>query len=230
MPGHFTFYSNKIQGSVAWFDETEFKHAIQVLRYQLGDEVSFTDGIGTLYQGKINFISKREFTVEIFASKGVKPLPPVVLGLGVLKSTDRMEWAVEKCTELGIGEVWFLKTKNAERSHLNLERMQKVAISAMKQSHGAYLPAIKACDFEEAVRESGRFEGKKYIAYCGDSQVLPISACELPCVYFIGPEGDFTDGEYQFSVSEGFVGMGLGSTILRTETAAVAALAALRLK
>ncbi|MFM1792253.1 MAG: hypothetical protein RLZZ252_607 [Bacteroidota bacterium] len=230
MPGHFTFYSNTISGDVALFDETEFKHAIQVLRYQMGGVISFTDGMGVRYEATINSIGKRDFSAKIESKNFVESLPLVVLGMGILKSSDRMEWALEKCTELGVTEFWFLKTKNSERSHLNLDRMKKVAISAMKQSHSAYLPQLKVLNLEEAINMSEGISNNKYIAYCGDNDSQPIRNSEIPAVFFVGPEGDFTESEYQLAVKKGFVGTGLGPSILRTETASVAVLSALRLK
>ncbi len=230
MPGHFTFYSNTISGDVALFDETEFKHAIQVLRYQMGSVISFTDGIGALYEATINSIGKRDFSAKIGSKTVVEPLPSIILAMGILKSSDRMEWALEKCTELGVSEFWFLKTKNSERSHLNLDRLKKVAISAMKQSHSAYLPQLKSLNFEEAIKLSEGISNNKYIAYCGDFDSKPIRNSEIPAVFFVGPEGDFTESEYQVAVKSGFVGTGLGPSILRSETASVAVLSAMRLK
>lgn len=229
MPGHFTFYSNKISESVAYFDETEFKHAIQVLRYSLGAHLSFTNGYGMMYTGRINYIGKKEFTAEILTLIHIDELPSVILGIGILKSTDRMEWATEKCTELGAKEIWFLQSKNSERSHLNLERLNKVALSALKQSHGTYKPLIKHMNLEEAL-QVGNSNHHKYIAYCDASKAEPMSVCELPSIIFIGPEGDFTPSEIDMAAKQGFRVIGLGNTILRTETAAMAVLSALRLK
>ncbi|MFN5889410.1 MAG: RsmE family RNA methyltransferase [Bacteroidota bacterium] len=230
MPGHFTFYSNIISGDVALFDETEFKHAIQVLRYQLGDVISFSDGIGGLYEASVNSIGKREFSAKILSRKAVEPLPTIIMGMGILKSSDRMEWALEKCTELGVTKFWFLKTKNSERSHLNLDRLTKVAISAMKQSHSAYLPELKLLNFEEALRNSEELSIGKYIGYCGEADKQPIRSCIVPSVFLIGPEGDFSEHEYTLAATNGFLGIEMGKSILRTETAAVAAISALRLK
>ncbi len=230
MPGHFTFYSNKINVDIAYFDETEFKHAIQVLRYQQGDSIQFTDGVGGIYTGTIHFVGKREFTAEIQLRRQVDPLPTVIVGLGILKSSDRMEWAVEKCTELGVTEIWFLKTKNSERTHLNIDRMHKVALSAVKQSHGSYVPKIEVYGMEAAIHNVGGRFSSKYLAYCGEGSVIPVAECNIPCVFLIGPEGDFTDAELSLAIQHGFQGVGLGASILRTETAAIAALATMRLK
>jgi len=229
MPGHFTFYSNKISSGTAYFDETEFKHVIQVLRYTLGSEIWFTDGCGNRYQGEINFIGKKEFTVAIHSALAIDNQPDIVLGIGILKSSDRLEWATEKCTELGVKELWFLKSKNSERAHINLERLSKVAVSAMKQSHGAHLPTLRHLGVEEAFDYSKMYDNR-YIAYCDSEKTNPISACDLPAVIFIGPEGDFTAAEIEWALKDGFKGIGLGRNILRTETAAVAAVSALRLK
>jgi 16S rRNA (uracil1498-N3)-methyltransferase len=105
-----------------------------------------------------------------------------------------------------------------------------VAISAMKQSHSAYLPELKLLNFEEALRNSEELSIGKYIGYCGEADKQPIRSCIVPSVFLIGPEGDFSEHEYTLAATNGFLGIEMGKSILRTETAAVAAISALRLK
>ena len=169
MPGHFTFYCNKIEGDVAFFDEVESKHAIQVLRYGVGDEIHFTDGGGLSMRGTIENASKGGFSVRIIESIQInKPLELHML-MAILKAGDRMEWACEKITELGVTQFTLFQSDHGERGRVTVERLQKVALSAMKQSHGAWMPQIKVVTFKEAM-EMAKHLACKYIAYCGEGE------------------------------------------------------------
>jgi len=218
MPGHFTFYSDKIENNLAYFSEQETKHAILVLRFQIDDLIEFTTGNGIYYSGKIVEIQKKSFLakVEIF-----KELPQrnFVLAVGILKSSDRMDWLVEKCSEVGVKQLIFLKSQNGERSKINLDKLKKTAIAAMKQSHSAWLMDIQEDNFESALNRNLE---NKYIAYCNSDvvQSLPLKFGD-DSIVFIGPEGDFTLNEIELAKSHGFQVIGLGSRILRTETAAI---------
>ena len=218
MPGHFTFYSDKIENNFAYFSEQETKHAILVLRFQLGDSIEFTTGNGIYYKGKIVEIQKKSFIAEVDSFKEI-PQKNFVLAVGILKSSDRMEWLVEKCGELGVKQLIFLKSQNGERSKINLEKLKKTAVAAMKQSHSAWLMDIQEMNFENAIKTNLE---NKYIAYCNSDiiQSLPLKF-GVNSIVFIGPEGDFTLGEIDFAKSQGFQVIGLGSQILRTETAAI---------
>lgn len=218
MPGHFTFFSDIIQNDLAFFSEQETKHAILVLRYQIGDSIEFTTGNGNYYFGKIVEIQKKSFIAKVDSFNQV-PQRIFSLAVGILKSSDRMEWLVEKCSEIGVGQLIFLKSQNGERSKINKEKLKKTAIAAMKQSHGAWLIEIQEMNFEIALNTKHE---NKYIAYCNSDivQSLPLKFGD-DSIVFIGPEGDFTLGEIDLAKSNGFQVIGLGSQILRTETAAI---------
>ena len=228
MPGHFTFYCKSIQGEVAFFDETEAKHALQVLRYGLGDEISFSDGVGNLYHGVISKGNKQGFETNI--TKKTSMARPVGLHVyfSILKSGDRMEWAVEKCTELGVSSMVFFQSQNGERAKVNLDRMQKVAVSAMKQSHGAWMPEISQMGWKEVL--GAHPDAGRYIAYCGEQEKVSVASITLPAAILIGPEGDFSKFEIDEAIQSGWRPLHLGTQILRTETAVVAVASALRLK
>lgn len=217
MPGHFCFYTENISDTVAWFNEQETKHAIQVLRFNLGDSIEFTDGNGFLYTGKILSIEKNRFSAEITQKNQRSPLE-ITICVGKLKSSDRMEWLVEKCTEIGIQKLAILQTKNVERSFINIEKLKKTAIAALKQSHGSNLPDIVELNFSESLL----LPGEKYIAACKDSesQIIP-EKFKRNSVIYIGPEGDFTEQEIEMAISQGAQLISLGKTVLRTETAAL---------
>ena len=229
MPGHFTFYCNKIEGDLAFFDEVESKHAIQVLRYGVGDEIHFTNGAGLSMRGTIENASKGEVSVRIIESIQInKPLELHML-MAILKAGDRMEWACEKITELGVTEFTLFQSDHGERGRVNVERLQKVALSAMKQSHGAWMPQIKVVTFKEAMEMAKHIAGK-YIAYCGEGEKAGMAEVKLPAAVMIGPEGDFSVKEFEAAQNQGWKPLDLGEQILRTETAVVAVAAALRLR
>jgi 16S rRNA (uracil1498-N3)-methyltransferase len=229
MPGHFTFYCNKIEGDVAFFDEVESKHAIQVLRYGVGDEIHFTNGAGLSMRGTIENASKGGFSVRIIESIQInKPLELHML-MAILKAGDRMEWACEKITELGVTQFTLFQSDHGERGRVNVERLQKVALSAMKQSHGAWMPQIKVVTFKEAM-EMAKHLACKYIAYCGEGEKAGMAEVKLPAAVMIGPEGDFSVKEIETAQNQGWKPLDLGEQILRTETAVVAVAAALRLR
>jgi len=229
MPGHFTFYCNKIENSVAFFDEVEAKHAIQVLRYSVGDEIHFTNGQGLHMRGVIDSGNKNGFQARITESISVERPAELHLFMAILKAGDRMEWACEKITELGASSLTLFQSDHGERGKVNIERMKKVALSAMKQSHGAWLPNIEVHTFKEAVELFSTLDSK-YIAYCGDGEKSDMMSLRLPSAIMIGPEGDFSVKEMEMAQRLGWKSLDLGKQILRTETAAVSVAAALRLR
>lgn len=224
MPGKFTFYSESIDDRYLVLDETEARHAVQVLRFQVGNEIEVSNGNGNKYIARIIEIEKRSLKAEILRVAHYKQ-SRVNLAVGILKNSDRMEWLVEKCTELGCASIGFLETKNSERSKVNLERLQKTAIAAMKQSHGAWIPKIQLIKWQQVIETDISL---KFIAYCDLED--GISVTNHPHALFkkegeilicIGPEGDFTPDEFNNAVNHGFNSLNLGDRILRAETAAI---------
>lgn len=225
MPGHFTFYhpntDNKTIGETLLFPETEYKHAIKTLRYQIADSIEFSDGKGKIYSGKIVAIGKSDFTVNLVSEQQIKKERKLQLIVGLLHNTDRMEWLVEKATEFGVFEIIWVKMDRSEARKINLERMEKVAVAALKQCHGAYLPKISfSQDLAKVL--SNLANSNKFIAHCMDNEIIDLPT-ELPdeCTVLIGPEGDFTAKEVELSVDFGFKPVRLGNQILRAETAAL---------
>lgn len=218
MPGHFTFFAETVTGNVATFSEQESKHAILVLRYSVGDSIEFTDGAGKYYHGKICEAQKRGMIAEIQSEFFVEP-NTFTIAIGILKSSDRMEWIVEKCTEIGIGKIVFFKSQNSERAKINIDKLRKTAIAALKQSHGSWLPKIEESTFELAIKIEA---GQKYLAFCDEAMISnkPIPF-EKNSVVFIGPEGDFSHIEVEQAKENGVKIIGLGKQILRSETAAL---------
>ena len=229
MPGHFTFYCNRMEGNLAYFDEVESKHAIQVLRYGLGDEIQFTNGQGMRMKGVIEMANKQGFQATVTHTEAVERPSELHILMAILKAGDRMEWACEKITELGVSSFTLFQSDHSERAKVNMERMKKVVLSAMKQSHGSWLPTVEVLPFQEAINSHPHIK-QKYIAHCGVGDKVSMLEVLTPSAVMIGPEGDFSQKEVESAEKAGWLPLNLGEQILRTETAAVAVAAALRLR
>ena len=206
-------------------DWDESFHALKVLRHSVGDKILATDGVGTLYNCAISSITNKICTLEILGEKKtVKPNHFIQIAISPTKSADRTEWFVEKATEIGIQKISFLLTHHGERNKINLERMNKVAIAAMKQSGQVWLPEI-----EELVSYKDMIQTKadqKFIASAEKKEngsLLHLAEKKQHCLVMIGPEGDFSEEEIQLAIQSGFEPISLGPNTLRTETAGVAA-------
>lgn len=224
MPGHFTFYTHHVADGVAFFDESETRHAINALRYGPGQEIEFTDGRGNYFKGVISEIGKREFQARISSHNQPSGLPSIQLAIGIIKHADRLEWLIEKCTEMGVGTIYLMKTANSEKNRVNTERLHRVAVSALKQSHGCRLPVISVLDFNDVLSLNAE---KKYIAHCrSDIETMNLPPLTGGSLVLIGPEGDFTREEVNTALQSGFTAVKLGNTILRSETAGMLVAAA----
>ena len=232
------FYSPDIEDTHC-LPEDETAHAIRVLRMGEGDEMKVTDGKGCIYTAKIMSYSKKECQLDIIEK--VDTLPSwqggIHLAVAPTKMMDRMEWMMEKCTEIGIDSITFLDCKNSDRRVIKTERINKTAISAMKQSHKAFKPEIHDITaFKTFINQ--QFDGEKFIAHCYGNGAGPLTSEEendqspflfdvltakAPSLVLIGPEGDFTLQEVELANKAGFKSVSLGESRLRTETAGVAA-------
>jgi 16S rRNA (uracil1498-N3)-methyltransferase len=220
MPGHFHFIADKVDETTAFFGAVESKHMAGVLRYTVGQDISFTNGQGLMATGSISSIRKNEVEATVHSQILNKRSKNLNLFVGVLRQADRMEWLVEKCTEMGVASITFLQTKNTQKGKVNMDRMQKKVWAAVKQSHGCFMPIIQIQSLADALK----IEGEKYIAYCWDHQ-NKVNPSDMPAVanVFIGPEGDFTQAEADMAMAAGAQPLYLGHNILRTETACLVA-------
>lgn len=220
------FYTQNISGTTAIFDEVEARHCTQVLRKQTGDKISFVDGNGNFYEGNLLEAGKKKMTVSIDKKvENWNALPyHLHIAIAPTKSNDRFEWFLEKATEGGIHAVTPIKCQRSERRKINTTRWNKILKTAMKQSKAALLPELsELTDFQRFIKNDFS-TSKKYICWCGADD-LPflkekINAKE-DAVFLIGPEGDFTEAEYNAAIENGFEGISLGNARLRTETAGV---------
>ena len=207
--------------------EEEAKHCTKVLRLTEGDEITLTDGNGFFYQAVISAASNKRCLVKITETTEQKPLWKGRLHMAVAptKNMDRNEWFAEKATEIGMDELTFLNCRFSERRVIKTERIEKILVSAIKQSLKARLPRLnEMTDFEKLVTLP--FEGKKFIAHCNEGEKTPLKEALTEgenALILIGPEGDFSPEEVTLALENGFTPISLGNSRLRTETAALVA-------
>jgi 16S rRNA (uracil1498-N3)-methyltransferase len=221
----YIFYSPDINGNNYQLNESEAKHCSCVLRLTAGDLIYLIDGIGNLYTAKIVVLSAKKCMVDIVDIKNNYERRNYYLHIAIspTKNIDRFEWFLEKATEIGIDEITPIVCEHSERKTLKIERAEKVIIAAAKQSIKAFLPKInKLTNFQTVVQQ--HFTGKKLIAHCCENEKELLQKVIKPCenvMIFIGPEGDFSRKEIQFAKQKNFTEISLGSSRLRTETAAI---------
>lgn len=226
------FYLPDISKGHLQLDEDESQHVLRVLRYDLGDELPVTDGKGKLYYCAIESTANRRCSLKILRTEAYeRPNYHIHVAFAPTKSADRSEWFVEKATEIGVQEITFLQTHRSERSRINADRMQRVAISAMKQSGQVWLPKVNdLIDLKHFLNTSA---DQKFIAYVDKENqtkhLLNQVRKMLSYLILIGPEGDFSAVEISSAIKAGFVPISLGGNTLRSETAALAAVHTLNL-
>lgn len=207
--------------------EEEAGHCIRVLRLTEGDEILLTDGKGTFYKAAISRAHHKHCEVFILESWQQPALWNFHLHIAVAptKNMDRMEWFAEKATEIGIDAITCLNCRFSERREIKPARLEKILVSAMKQSQKATLPQLEGMtDFKSFVSQP--FDGRKFIAHCEDGDKTLLKQTYRPgenALVLIGPEGDFSPEEIELALKKGFEPISLGDSRLRTETAALVA-------
>ena len=221
------FYTPDIAETLT-LPEMESGHCVRVLRLVEGDEIGLIDGRGTFYRAAIDLAHNKRCKVRILEERSQPAhwAGPIEVAIAPTKNLDRMEWFTEKTTEMGIDAIVPLLCRFSERKELKVERIEKIAISAMKQSLKAVLPRIdEMTPFERYVREP--FDGQKFIAHCyADEERKLLSQtykAGSSARILIGPEGDFSPEEVSLALENGYVPISLGVSRLRTETAGVVA-------
>ena len=207
-----------------YLDKEEFYHCIKVLRNKKNKKIHLTDGKGNLYESKILNISKQKCEIELpkkIKSEKQKIISHIVIA--PTKSYNRIEWAVEKLTEIGINKISFIYTNNSERRELKVERLQKKSISAMKQSKSLFKPVIENIISLNKLLEKYKNYENKFVADIKSNKTLNKIKVVGNSIFLIGPEGDFTSEEMKKISINGFTKITLGNKVLRTETAAIMA-------
>jgi 16S rRNA (uracil1498-N3)-methyltransferase len=225
------FYTPDISSNTYTLNEEESKHCVRVLRLSIGDKIQLIDGKGGWYDAEIIDDNQKRCAVNIIQSKKEvgKRNWNLHIAIAPTKNMDRLEWFIEKATEIGIDEVSLIDCKNSERTIVKTERLNKVVISAMKQSIKCYLPKInEVADFEQLIKGTEHFNGQKFIAHCysdiGSDKKIHLKSIYTPqqnALVLIGPEGDFSVDEVKLAIKNGFQEINLGISRLRTETAAL---------
>lgn len=225
------FYApNAVVGEPFELPEEESTHLLRVLRMQAGQQLVLADGKGNFYDATL--VGSAGKKALCLASKQwldqQNQQYRLHLLVGITKTSDRFEWMVEKAVEMGVHRITPLLSERCERKKVNVERLERIAVAAMKQSQRAHLPQLDPLTpFANALALAQ--EGQAYLAHCEENK--PITELSqklipgLPVQVFIGPEGDFGPGEVKAAQAAGLVAVALGPARLRTETAAVFAAA-----
>ncbi|GAB3988449.1 16S rRNA (uracil(1498)-N(3))-methyltransferase [Spirosoma daeguense] len=212
---------------VLYLSDDDSRHAVKTLRLNTGDAIAVTDGYGNQYSAVITKADARRCSFRILDTQTTQPRQfSIRICVAPTKNIDRIEWFVEKAVEIGIERISFFFGQHSERRVLKLERLEKIAIAAMKQSLQSFLPQLdEALPFEKLVTSID--DEQRFIAHLPDHEP-PVNVTKKATpngryVVLIGPEGDFSEKEIQQAINAGFQPVTLGPNRLRTETAALTA-------
>ncbi|MDE5782715.1 MAG: 16S rRNA (uracil(1498)-N(3))-methyltransferase [Prevotella sp.] len=216
--------------------EEEALHAVRVLRLKEDDEVMLMDGSGTFYKAKVTMTNGKHCFYTISETMPQERIWQGHLHLAIAptKMMERMEWLVEKATEIGIDEISFLDCAFSERRNIKLPRIEKILISAVKQSRKPWMPQLNEMQGFKKFIDCHQ-TGRRYIAHC--YQEVPRlylfdelrKSDEQDALVLVGPEGDFSIDEVNYAIERGFVSVDLGKSRLRTETAGLTAVMMMQL-
>ena len=220
------FYAPNIYTTLE-LPEDEAAHCLRVLRLGVGAELDVTDGKGNFYKTVISSIAGKHCYLEI-----VEKITPAKgwrghlhLAIAPTKNMDRIEWLIEKATEIGIDEITFLNCRFSERKVVKTDRIERIVVSGMKQSLKPLKPIVnEMVDFKKFIAATR--DGARFIAHCydGDRKLLKEQLLQgVDATILIGPEGDFSPEEVETAIAAGFVPVSLGNSRLRTETAGLVA-------
>jgi 16S rRNA (uracil1498-N3)-methyltransferase len=226
-----------MENGLCTLTEEESRHCAKVLRHNVGDTINVIDGCGSLLECRIIECGKKvvcsvESVKENFGTHNYH----LTMAVCPTKNIDRYEWFLEKATEMGIDEVVPVIGEHSERRIIKPERLEKILVSAAKQSLKGAIPVLRdAVSVKQFIKECAAAEGVKLIAYCGEQEKVTLAQAVQKAVaanpgapritILIGPEGDFSPAEVEAAIGAGFSPLTLGDSRLRTETAAVAAVA-----
>jgi 16S rRNA (uracil1498-N3)-methyltransferase len=222
------FYNSEIKSGdkTFTFDKEESKHIIKVLRKQEGHKIHITNGLGYLFISEIILGLEKKCEVKINEEHFFKPTNFYThIAVAPTKMLDRIEWFLEKATEIGIHEITPIICEHSERKIYKTDRAEKIIQSATKQSNQYYLPKInEAIPLSEFLKKN--HSGQKFIAHCEETDKKSFAKeikKDNPITILIGPEGDFSSKEIKLAIENEFIPVTLGNTRLRTETAALVA-------
>ncbi len=235
------FYAPQIVEGIHELPADEAGHAVRVLRMKEGDSLTLTDGVGRFYEAHLTLASAKhcQFAIDRQWDDHKLWQGSIHLAIAPTKNMDRMEWLVEKATEIGVDCITLLQCDYSERKVVKTERLEKITVSAMKQSHKAFKPIIEPLTGFKSFVKSAQ-EEQRFIAHCYTAEEAEEEAQEIQhltdrnflgdltnetghTLVLIGPEGDFSISEVNEAITNGFQPISLGKSRLRTETAGLVA-------
>lgn len=221
------FYAPDIETTLT-LPESDSQHCVRVLRMTVGDEIRVVDGRGTAFRCRLLDNHPKHTAVEIVARENIPLAWPnrITVMVAPTKHNDRMEWLVEKLVEVGVNHIIPIRCHNSERREIKRERLERIAVSAMKQSLKATLPDID--QMTDIAKATARYDATtKFVGYCdAETERAVMARCYQPgrdTIILIGPEGDFTSDEIAMLIERGYRPVTMGDNRLRTETAALVA-------
>lgn len=220
------FYAPTLQADQSHYQlsEEESKHCIRVLRMQEGAPIQLINGRGLEAHALLQDAHPKRCILQVRTVVHHEPSPELHIAMAPTKNMDRIEWFLEKATELGLTKLSLLNCEHNERKQVNMERLEKIAIAAMKQSKRFYLPELEGLQrFEDFLKE----HPKGYFGHCEDGEKIEISGLKNTLPFLIGPEGDFSPTEINAALQSGYQAVEMSRFRLRTETAALLATTAL---
>jgi len=222
------FYSNNIQSNFIYLNDDEAQHLTKVLRGRIGDKVEVLNGNGFLYEGKIANLQKHEVQIEItqVLKEQEENLNKLSIAICPTKNPSRLEWFLEKATEIGIVNIFPIISERTEKATLKHERLQQIIISAAKQSGQLFFPTLHQIQsLKEFQQSPNLLFDSFFIAHCEDEKqhLKNLYKKDKTALLLIGPEGDFSSKEIELSINKNYIPVSLGNSILRVETAGVVA-------
>ncbi len=228
------FFDENISAESFELPAEESRHLVKALRKNVGDLVHFTNGKGTLFTCRIEALQMQRTKLKVVDSTFIPgDRYPIHLAIAPTKNQDRIEWMVEKITEIGFHEITFLTTENTEKNYMKLDRLEKKVIAACKQSIRAWKPRINGIrQFGEFIADPTFQAVQKFIGYVDEINQVhlkDLAQKDQASLILIGPEGDFSPEEIRLAIAQGFQPCSLGPNRLRTETAGLVAVHTLSL-
>lgn len=219
------FYTTAFQGDKAILTEEESLHLSKVLRLKEGSKVLLLDGKGGMFEGEVLIVHQKNTAIGHLRKLPSAAQRPYRLHVAIAptKMMERLEWFLEKATEIGIDEITPLISKRTERDQVKLQRVEKIVLAAMKQSMNAKMPQLNEATTMSAFLKKD-INGATFIAHCipGDKPLLTKKAiAQTNITVLVGPEGDFTQEEVDAALKAGYEAISLGESRLRAETAGV---------
>ncbi|NVJ85608.1 MAG: 16S rRNA (uracil(1498)-N(3))-methyltransferase [Algoriphagus sp.] len=228
------FFQENSTAPIITLSLDESKHLIRVLRHKTGDEVQVTDGAGNLFHCKISIPDPKKTQLTVVSTEIIPEEDfQIHLAISPTKSPDRIEWMVEKITEIGFDTLYLMKSQHSERTFLKTDRLEKKIVSACKQSKQYRKPNIQSdWDFKDLISSKEFEDFQKFIAYVDEdhqNHLFDVAKAKGKYLILIGPEGDFDPQEIKEALANGFLPVSLGKSRLRTETAGLAAVQMLQI-